>query len=59
LDGRDEDIWRDPELGSTPTTIHSGLTFKVEDYEQKASIRKALDKKMAEPFLTPPLLFEN
>jgi len=37
LDGRGEDIWRDPILRSTPT-LQSKLTFNLDDYEKKGGI---------------------
>jgi hypothetical protein len=38
LDGRDEDIWREPKLGSTPTNLYSGAGLKGDVYGLKVSI---------------------
>ena len=38
MDGRDEDIWREPESGSTPTSHYWQAYSRIEDYGLKASI---------------------
>jgi hypothetical protein len=38
LDGRDEDIWRESKLGSTPTYPQSKLTSNLDDYGKKRSV---------------------
>jgi len=40
LHGRDEDIWGEPELGSTATTSHSMLRGEYNHYGKKQSIGK-------------------
>ena len=40
-------------VGGSTSTLHSKLTFKANDYEQKARIRKDLGKKRQDHFTTP------
>ena len=36
--GEVKHIWREPELGSTPTNRYHGLYSRIEDYELKESM---------------------
>jgi hypothetical protein len=45
LETRDEEIWREPKLRSTPTTLQPKLILIVEDYGLKARIRKTSKNK--------------
>jgi len=40
-------------LRTPPTTLYYGLTFNVDDYDSKAGIGEALNKKRQGPFFDP------
>jgi len=46
-------------LQLAPTTLHSKIPLEVEDYGLKESVRKVSPKIRAEPFLTPPWVFDK